>query len=173
MISQSCLHNPALDPRQIARKPHRQTVLPAAVYCAKDPCAAFNRQTHPSNMPLIALDRTPSKVIRSICLQSPTSLCLLVPSFSPAAFHIQSYRMLNRSSNDPICHSHIGRYRPFLSQISLDQGPNCVGKLTGKPLTRNSSPAQPGRSQPRHHKAFLRLAWTHHIEALPRQSLHL
>jgi hypothetical protein len=98
--------------------------------------------------------------------------------FSLAAFRIRSHRMLNRSSDNPICRSHVGRYRPFSSQISLDQGarlllePNCVGKLTGKPLTRKSSAAQPGRSQPRRCEAFLRLARTHRIEALPRQSLH-
>ena len=98
MIGQSCLHSPAktaverqsqpmgssllaLEPRQIVRKPRGRTVLPAAAYCAKDPCAALNRQTHPSNMPLIALDRAPSEVTRSVCLQSPTSPCPLVPSF--------------------------------------------------------------------------------------------
>jgi hypothetical protein len=188
VIGQSCLHSPAkivverqsqptgsslsvLELRQIARKPCRRTVLLAAAYCAKDPRAALNRQTHPSNMPLMALDRAPSEVTRSVCLQSPTSPC------SPAAFRIRSCRMLNGSSNDPICRSHVGRYRPFSSQISLDQGgrllpePNCVGKLTGKPPTRNSSAAQPGRSQLRRREAFLQLAWTHRIEALPRQSL--
>src|SRR6202030_56306 len=113
-------------------------VLPVAAYYAKDPCAALNRQTHPSNMPLMALDRAPSEVTRSVYLQSPTSPCPLVPVFSLAAFRIQSRRMLNRSSNDPICRSHVGRYRPFLSQISPDQGgrlllePNCIGKLTRK-----------------------------------------
>jgi hypothetical protein len=108
-------------------------------------------------------------------LRLPAHLSLV---FSLAAFCIRSCRMLNRSSNDPICRSHVGRYRPFSSQISLDQGgrlllePNSAGKLTGKPPTRNSSAAQPASSQPRRRKAFLRLAWMHRIEALPRQSLH-
>jgi hypothetical protein len=94
MIGQSCLHSPAkivverqsqptgsslsaLEPRQIARKPRGRSVLLAVAYCAKDPRAALN----PSNMPLMALDRAPSEVIRSVCLQSPTSPCPLVPSF--------------------------------------------------------------------------------------------
>jgi hypothetical protein len=46
--------------------------------------------------------------------------------------------------------------------------PSCAGKLTRKPPTRNSSPAQPGRSQPRHRETFLRLARSQLIEALPR-----
>jgi hypothetical protein len=76
---------------------------------------------HPSNMPLMALDRAPSEVTRSVCLQSPTSPCPLVPSFfSPAVFRIRSCRMLNRSSDDPIRRSHVGRYRLFSSQISPD-----------------------------------------------------
>jgi hypothetical protein len=98
VISQSCLHSPAkivverqsqltgfslsaLEPRQITRKPCRQTVLLAAVYCAKDPCTSLNCQTHPSNIPLMALDRAPSEVTQSVCLQSSTSPCSLVPSF--------------------------------------------------------------------------------------------
>ena len=129
-------------------------------------------------MLLITLDRAPSKVTRFAYLQSPTSPCPLVSSFSLAAFRIRSCRMLNRSSNDPICRSHVGRYQPFSSQISLDQGtrlllePNCVKKLTRKPPTRNSPAAQLGRSQPRHCEVFLRLATTHCIEALLRQRLH-
>jgi hypothetical protein len=70
-----------LELRQIARKPRGQTVLPAAVYCAKDPCAALNYQTYPSNMLLIALDRASSKVTQSVYLKLPVSPCLLVPSF--------------------------------------------------------------------------------------------
>jgi hypothetical protein len=94
MIGQSCLHSPAkivverqsqligsslsaLELRQIARKPCGRIVLLAVAYCAKDPCAALN----PSNMLLMALDRAPSKVIQSVCLQSPTSPCPLVLGF--------------------------------------------------------------------------------------------
>jgi hypothetical protein len=125
----------------------------------------------------MALDRAPSKVTQSVCLQSPTSPCPLVPSFLTGAVSYSvpqdAQRKFRRSNL-----SQPRRYRPFSSHISPDQGarllpePNCAGKLTGKPLTRKSSAAQPGRSQPRRRKAFLRLAWTHCIEALPRQSLH-
>jgi hypothetical protein len=138
MIGQSCLHSPAKtvverqsqptgsslsapEPRQIARKPRGRTVLLAVTYYAKDPCAALN----PSNMPLMALDRAPSKVIQSICLQSPTSPCPLVPSSLTSGVSYSVCRMLNKSfggSNPAICHSHVGRYRPFSSQISSDQG---------------------------------------------------
>jgi hypothetical protein len=181
VIGQSCLHSPAkivverqsqptgsslsaLEPRQIVRKPRGRTVLPAAAYCAKDPRAALNRQTHPSNMPLMAPDRAPSEVTQSVCLQSPTSPFV----FGPAGCSTKALTIH--------CRSHVGKYRPFLSQISLDQGgrllpePNCAGKLTGKPPTRNSSAAQLGKSQPRRHKAFLRLARSQRIEALPRQT---
>jgi hypothetical protein len=48
--------------------------------------------------------------------------------------------------------------------------PNRAGKLTGKPPTRNSSTAQPGRSQPRRRKAFLPLARSQRMEALPKQA---
>jgi hypothetical protein len=138
VIVQSCLHNLAkivverqsqptsssllaLEPRQIARKPRGRTVLPAVAYYAKDLRAALNRQTYPSNMLVMASNRAPSEVTRSVCLQLPTFHCPrlsahLSPVFSPAAFHIRSRRMLNRSSDDLICRSHVGRYRPFSSQ---------------------------------------------------------
>ena len=163
----------ALEPRQIARKPRRRTVLPAAAYCAKDPRAALNRQTHPSNMPLMAPDRAPSEVTRSVCLQSPTSPCPLVPSFLTSSvlyLVLQDAQQKLRRSNL----SQPRRYRPFSSQISPDQGaqllpePNCAGKLTRKPPTRNSSAAQLGRSQPRRCEAFIRLAKSQRIEALLR-----
>ena len=105
----------------------------------------------------------------------------LSPSFLTGGVSYSVRKMLNRSfggSNLPICHSHVGRYRPFSSQISPDQGerllpePNCAGKLTGKPPTRNPSAAQPGRNQPHRREAFLRLARSYRIEALPRQSRH-
>ncbi len=48
--------------------------------------------------------------------------------------------------------------------------PNCVGKLTGKLLTRNLFAAQLGRSQLRRNNAFLQLARLQHIEALLRQT---
>jgi hypothetical protein len=128
--------------------------------------AALNCQTDPSNMPLMALDRAPSKVTRSVCLQPPTSPCPLVPSFLAAGV---SYSVLQDAQQKL-------RYQPFSLQISLDQGGrllleiNCAGRLTGKLSTRNSSAAQPGRSQPRRHEAFLRLARSQRMEALPRQT---
>ena len=178
MIGQSCLHSlakivverqsqpmgsslSALEPRQIARKPRGRTVLPAAAYCAKDPRAALNRQTHPSNMPLMALDRAPSEVTRSVCLQSPTSPCPLVPSFLTGGV---SYSVLQDAQQSSIqFRSHVGRYRPFSSQISQIKGrllpePNCAGSYGAR------------RSQPRRYEAFLRLARSQRMEALPRQT---
>jgi hypothetical protein len=114
---------------------------------------------HPSNMQWPRIELLPRSHDLPACNRPrlPAHLSLV---FSPAAFRIRSRRMLNRSSDDPICHSHVGRYRPFSLQISLDQGarllpPNCVGKLTRKPPTRNSSAAQLGRSQPHRREAFL------------------
>jgi len=138
VIGQSCLHSPAkivverqsqptcsslsaLEPRQIARKSRGRTILPAAVFYAKDPRAALSRQTHPSNMQLMAPDRASSEVTRSPCLQSPTSPCRLVPSLLAGSVSYSVRRRLNRSSDDPICRSHVGRYQPFSSQISPDQ----------------------------------------------------
>jgi hypothetical protein len=64
-----------------------------------------------------------------------------------------------------------------LSQISPKQGTQASQRLhyvqgiTDTPRAkRNSSAAQPGRSQPRRHEAFLRLARSQRIEALPRQT---
>jgi hypothetical protein len=65
----------------------------------------------------------------------------------------------------------------ILSQISPNQGTQASqglhyaqGITETPPATRNSSAAQPGRSQPRHHEAFLRLARSQRIEALLRQT---
>jgi hypothetical protein len=120
VIGQSCLHSPAkivverqsqptgsslsaLEPRQTVRKPRERTVLPAAAYCAKDPRAALNRQTHTSNMPLMAPDRAPSEVTRSVCLQSPTSPCPLVLSFLTGGVSYSVLQDAQQSSDDPIC----------------------------------------------------------------------
>jgi hypothetical protein len=78
-----------------------------------------------------------------------------------------------------ICDSHVGRHRPFSSQISPDQGtqrilssPQCKGAHRDLTPTRNSSAAKPGSSQLRRREAFLQLARSQYIEAMPRQSLH-
>jgi hypothetical protein len=67
------------------------------------------------------------------------------------------------------------RMPAILSQISLDQGTQASQRLhyaqgitETSPATRNSSAAQPGRSQPRRREAFLRLARSQSMEALPR-----
>jgi hypothetical protein len=64
-----------------------------------------------------------------------------------------------------------------LSQIGLKQGTQASQRLhyaqgitEMPPATRNLSAAQLGRSQLRRHKAFLRLARSQRIEALPRQT---
>jgi hypothetical protein len=76
----------------------------------------------------------------------------LSPSFLTGGVLYSVCRMLNRSfggSNLAICYSHVGRYQPFLLQISLDQ--------EARPPTRNSSAAQQGRIRLCRCEAFLLL----------------
>jgi hypothetical protein len=103
----------------------------------------------------------------------------LSPSLLPSSVSYSVRRMPNRISDDPICNLSQPR-RQISALLILDQPisaqikgrllpePSCAGKLTRKPSTRNSTAAQPGRSQPHHREAFLRLAMSQRIEALPR-----
>jgi hypothetical protein len=146
-------------------------VLLAAACYAQDLRAALSRQT-PSFQYSMAPDRAPSEVTRSACNG---------PRLLPHARGVSCSfgRMLNRSFDDAtvmqivICDSHAGRNRPFSSQISPDQGILCISssrELTEiLPSIRNSA-AQLGRCQPRRCEAFLRLARSYRVKAIPRQS---
>jgi hypothetical protein len=160
VIGQSLLHSPAkivverqsqltgsslsaLEPRQIERKLYRRTVLLAAAYSAKDLRTALNRHTHPSNMPLMATHRAPSEVTRSAGL--PACNRLRPPAHLSQFSHRQRFvfgpqdaqQKLQRIQS-AICHSRVGRYQPFSSQISPDQGarllpkPNCAWEADQK-----------------------------------------
>jgi len=67
--------------------------------------------THPSDMQRLRIELLPRSHDLPAC-----NYCPHIPVFSPAAFCTRSCRMLNRSSNNPVCRSHVGRYRPFSSQ---------------------------------------------------------
>ena len=76
--------------------------------------------------------------------RSKAESSLSLRHFFPIGLPHKQICMHDRSfggSNSVIYHSHVGRYRPFSSQISPDQGErllpesNCAGKLTEKPPT--------------------------------------
>jgi hypothetical protein len=88
----------ALEPRQIARKPCRRTVLPAAAYCAEDPRATLNRQTHPSNMQWPRIELLPRSHDLLACLHVIAYVSLpTCPSFLTGGVSYSVRRMLNRS----------------------------------------------------------------------------
>jgi hypothetical protein len=154
-------------------------VIRILVACAV-PRAGLKRQIHPSNMQRLRIELLPRSYDLPAC-DRPRLLPLLT---NPPTVGV-SYsfgRMLNRSFDDAIvmqidlCDSHVGRNRPFSLQVSPDQGiqrispsPRRKGAHRDPSLTRNSA-EQLGRSQPRRREAFLRLARSQRMKALPKQT---
>jgi hypothetical protein len=73
----------------------------------------------------------------------------------------------------------LGSNRSFSSQISPDQGIQCIsssppaqGISPRSPSPTSNATAQPGRSWPRRREAFLPLAKSYRMKGMPRASLH-
>jgi hypothetical protein len=142
-------------------------------------------RTHPSNMQWPRIELLPKSHVLPAC--NRPRLPAHLSQFLHQRRFIFGPQDAQQKPYDPICnlsqpHRQISALlvadQPRSAKINPDQGgatptrAQLRRKLTGEPPTRNSSAAQPGRSQPRRREAFLRLARSHCIEAPPRQSLH-